>query len=171
MNRMAGAGMELEALGSTKIGDVPVERFAVKVTGGAPNPYIQSFYGKKSEYAIGVMEDRVRVVMGDEAYIRRSYQSGSSKPITSSSLVQESLSKLPSTRNAVVLFNPMGLLPLLGPLMGGQVRVQEPGTAPVAISVSLAGNPARVDVRVPFETVEKAVKAFSPDTRKSGGRK
>ena len=37
-----------------------------------------------------------------------------------------------------------------------------PPGPPVAVSVSLSGEPARVDINVPFKAIERMVKAFSP---------
>ena len=60
------------------------------------------------------------------------------------------------------IIDPVGLLPMIGPMMGMPKTEPMPPGPPVAISVSLSGEPARVDINVPFKAIERMVKAFSP---------
>jgi len=157
------AGTQYEALGSKAVGNVNVEEFALKVD--TTNPAAASLlqmYGGNPRMTIGTVDDRVRFCMGSELPLQQIFAGKVEKPFASNQHVSKVLSALPSKRNAVLLIDPMGVLPLLGPMMGmPPAGDQQPGP-PIGVSVSFAGEPARVDIHVPFEAIERVTKAMQP---------
>jgi hypothetical protein len=76
--------------------------------------------------------------------------------------VRAALSALPDRRNAIILIDPAGALPILGPLLGKPNPMELPPGPPIAISASLCDEPARLDIHVPLRTIERIVQAMSP---------
>ncbi len=160
-----GGGARYEALGPRKLGDISVEVFTMKLDTTNPSAAVMAnMYGENSRLALGATDDRVRFCMGNESYMKRFFTTTSiEKPFAAGRLVAEALAALPAKRNAVVLIDPAGLLPLVGPYLGiPKVDAVPPGP-PVAISVSLAGEPARLDIHVPLRSIERLMQALEPD--------
>jgi hypothetical protein len=100
--------------------------------------------------------------MGSDEDAGRVFSGKVEKSLASNKVVAEALVTLPAKRNAVLLIDPAGVLPLIGPMMGmPKVEPMPPGP-PVAISVSISGEPARVDINIPFKAIERVVRALSP---------
>jgi hypothetical protein len=153
------AGAEYEPLGTKTVGSVTVEEFGLKVD--TTNPAAASMlqmYGGNPRMSLGVVEDRVRFCMGSELPLQQVFAAKVGKPFASNNEVSKVLSALPSKRNAVLLINPMGVLPLMG--RSGDSDVQ--AGPPIGLSVSFAGEPARVDIHLPFEAIERVTKAMQP---------
>jgi hypothetical protein len=152
-----------ESLGPKKIGDVSVDQFAVKFDTTKPGAaQAAQMMGENSRFSVGVARGRVRYCMGSDEDAGRVFSAKVEKPLASNKVIAEALATLPAKRNAVVLIDPAGLLPLIGPMMGmPKVEPMPPGP-PVAISVSTSGEPARVDINIPFKAVERMVHALTP---------
>ena len=73
------------------------------------------------------------------------------------------LAKLPKKYNVITLIDPAGILPLVGPLMGMPKMDPIPPGPPVALSISFAGEPARIDIHVPLRAIERVIQAVGPD--------
>ncbi|MGD2111369.1 MAG: hypothetical protein PVI86_18480 [Phycisphaerae bacterium] len=160
MNQLK-AGAMYEPAGSKTIGNVNVEEFALKVDTTNPQAaQMLAMYGGNPRLALGIVGDRVRYCMGSEFPLHQVFASQVVKPFASNDHVRKALAALPTRRNAVLLIDPAGALPVVAPLMGKPVGEPVPPGPPVALSVSLAGEPARVDIHVPFEAIERAMKAF-----------
>lgn len=159
-----GAGATYEALGSKKIGQVTVEEFTVKLDPTNPNAaMLTSMYGENSRLAMGIAGGRVRFCMGSDEQMQQVFSGKVDKPFTSSRYVSEAIATLPAKRNAVILIDPVGVLPIVGPMMGmPKTDTVSPGP-PVAISASFAGEPARVDIHIPLQAIERLMKAMSPE--------
>jgi len=85
------------------------------------------------------------------------------KPFTSGRFVQEAIAKLPARRNAMILVDPAGILPMIAPMMGRpSMDAIQPGP-PIAIAASLVGDPARVDIHVPLRAIERVIQATAPE--------
>ena len=88
------------------------------------------------------------------AFVQRFFNGKVEKPFTAGRHVADALASLPAKRNAVVLIDPAGLLPLFGPMMGLTATDAIPLGPPIAISASLAGEPARLDIHVPLRATD-----------------
>lgn len=155
------AGAQYEASGSKTVGKVTVDEFTVKVdTTNPAGANMLAMYGGIPRLALGIVGDRVRYYMGTEPPPRRVFAENVEKPLVVSEHVKEAISSLPTNRNALLVFDPAGVLPLLGPMMGKPTSSDVPPGPPIAISVSLAGEPARVDIHIPFRAIERATQAF-----------
>jgi hypothetical protein len=163
-----GGGVKVEALGSTKIGGATVEQFAMKLDELDPaNPVtgpMAAMYGEDTRYGIGVVNDRVRFCLGNEQDIKRTFSGKISVPLASSSYVKEAMASLPKKHNAVILldiatavgfFNTMMGMPApAGPISAGP---------PIAVSATLSGDPALLDIHVPARAIERIKQAAAPD--------
>jgi hypothetical protein len=159
-----GAGAQYESLGARQIGTFSVEEFTMKLDTTNPAAAVMAgMYGQNSRFALGVAGDRVRFCLGSEAYVDGFFTRKVDKPFSSGRYVADALAALPARRNAVVLVDLAGILPMVGPMMGmPKMEPIAPGP-PVAISASLSGEPARVDIHVPVRAVERFMQAFAPD--------
>lgn len=160
-----GGGAMYEALGSRRIGDISVEEFTMKLDTTDPSAAVMAnMYGENSRLALGVTGDRVRFCMGSESFVESFFTTTNiEKPFAAGRLVAEALAALPTKRNAVVLIDPAGLLPIVGPYLGIPKLDAIPPGPPVAISASLAGEPARLDIHVPLRSIERLMQALEPD--------
>lgn len=158
------AGATYEALDSKKIGSVLVDQFALKVdTTNPAAANMLAMYGGSPRMSLGVVGDRVRYCMGAESPLQRVFAEKVEKPFASNEYVTKALSALPTKRNAIIVIDPVGFLPLIGPMMGKPPTGDVPLGPPIAISVSLSGEPARVDIHVPFRAIERTMQAFGSE--------
>lgn len=154
-------GMQWESRGDKKIDGVAVEEFAMKVD--PSNPAAAMFGGGDVRFAVGISRERVRLGMGGDTAMARTFSGKTATPLSGSKFVTEALATLPAKRNAVVLIDPAGALPFIAPLIGmPKMDAVAPGP-PVAISVSLVGDPARLDIHLPFRAIERVIQAMTPD--------
>jgi hypothetical protein len=157
-------GAKMESLGTTKIGDVAVEQFSLTFDPASPMAaQAAAMYGQNARYALGVVNRRVRFCLGKDDDIKRAFRGKVSSPLAASPFVKEAMAALPSKRNAVILLDlasAIGSFAAMAgmPAMAGPVS---PGP-PIAISVSLAGEPARLDIHVPARAIERVKQAVAP---------
>jgi len=163
LTKSFNGGASYESLGSKKIGDVSVDQYAVKFdTTNPAAAQAAQMMGENTRFSVGVARGRVRYCMGSDEDAGRVFSGKVEKPLASNKVVTEALATLPAKRNAVLLIDPVGLLPLIGPMLGmPKVEPMPPGP-PLAISVSVSGEPARVDINIPFKAIERVVRALSP---------
>ncbi len=158
------AGATYEALGSKKIGDVSVEEFAIKVDTTNPGAATTlAMYGLNPKFVLGVVGDRLRYCLGGDEYVARVFGGKLTKPLAANRLVAEALAALPAKRNTVVLIDPAGILPIIGPMMGIPKTDAIPPGPPIAVGISVAGEPVRVDIHVPFRAIERVIQASGPE--------
>jgi hypothetical protein len=156
-------GASHEPLGTTKIGDATVEQYAIKFdTTNPAAAHAAQMMGANSRFYLGIAAGRVRYAMGTEEDARRVFTGKVEKPLASTKPVADAIAALPPKRNALVLIDPSGILPLLGPMMGMPKTEPLPPGPPLAVSVSISAEPARVDVHVPYEAIARMVKALKP---------
>lgn len=168
MGMMGGGGVSFEIIGSSKIGDIDVEQFTMKIEEPAdPNmaamgaPDLSQLYGKNSRYGVGVSKGNVRFCYGTEAEMQKAFTAKVDKPLASGQYVEAALKKLPAKRNGVLLVDIAGAAPLME-MFGQPMSGQLPPGPPFALSFSFCGEPARVDIHIPLRAIERAVQAFSP---------
>ena len=157
MMKTFGGGAKVTALGTTKIGGADVERYEFEFD--ATNPMMgpaAGMLGKDSLYAVGIVDKHVRFCLGNETDIKRAFGSEVAAPLASSPYVKAALAKLPKKHNAVILLDIATAMGSFAPLMGGGAAAPVAPGAPIAISVSLSGEPARLDVHVPAEAIKRA---------------
>jgi hypothetical protein len=164
-----GGGMEYELLGSTKIGDVDVEQFTIKFDepdaqnnmGGMGAPDLSKIYGKNTRYGVGVMDGKVRYGFGTDSDLQKAFTTKTEKSFASGRYVEAAMNKLPAKRSGVLLMDLAGMayiMEMFGQPMSGTL----PPGPPFALSFSLSGEPARVDIHIPLKAIERAMQAFSP---------
>ena len=152
-------GATFEALGSKRIGSTRVEEFAIDPGPGNP---AGDLLGKDPRFVVGVMGGRVRYGSGSDADLQDAFRDKISRPLSSARYVREALSALPDRRNAVVVIDLAGALPILGPAAGkADLKPLPPGPA-IGISASMCDEPARLDIHVPLRAIERVVLAMSP---------
>ncbi len=157
-------GITYELLGPKKVGDVQVEQFAMKVDPTQPGAEVAKvMYGANPRFALGITGGRLRYCVGSDEHVERTFTAKAAKPFTSNRYVQDAIATLPAKRNIVALidlatafsaFAPLLKMPELGPIPPGP---------PVAIAVSLVGDPARVDIHIPWRAIERVMQATAPE--------
>ncbi len=157
-------GATYEPMGVKAIGGANVELFSVKVDAGSPSAaFLESLYGDDPQFGMGVIGDRLRFCMGSDEIMAQAFAGRVSKPLSKAKYVSEALAALPDRRNGVVLIDLAGLIPMLGPSLGMPDIGPIPAGPPLAISVSLAGDVARLDMHIPFRAIDRVIQAMAPD--------
>ena len=158
-------GASYESLGTKQIGEVSVEQFSIKMDPNNPASAMSaSILGKDARFGLAMHGGGVRFCMGTEKQIVQAFSSKVTKPRSSSKHVVEALSALPAKKNAVILLDPAVALSIFGPLVGRAALGSIAPGPPIAISASLAGEPARLDIHVPFRAIERVVQAMAPES-------
>jgi hypothetical protein len=147
------------------MGNVTADEFVMKVDTGNPmaDAMVKQMFGANPRMLMGVAGDRVKFCMGTDEEAQKVFAGKPAKPLASSEYVKESLAGLPAKRNVVLLIDPAGVLPMIAPMMGAPLKEAIPPGPPVAISVSVSGEPARVDIHVPIRAIERVKQALSPN--------
>jgi hypothetical protein len=164
-----GGGVKVEALGSTKIGEATVEQFAMKLDELDPaspmaNPMMAAIYGEDTRYGIGVVNDRVRFCLGNEQDMKRTFSGKVSVPLASSSYVKEAMASLPKKHNAVVLLDIATAVGFFNTMMGMPAPASPVSAGPpIAVSATLSGHPALLDIHVPARAIERIKQAAAPE--------
>lgn len=164
LTKAMSGGISYEPAGNTKIGDVSVDRFTVKLDPASPAAQqAKGLVGEGLSYGVGVQGGRVRYCMGDQKDMEKAFAAKTAKPLGSSVGVKAALAKLPENRNGVMLIDPAGIIAAMGAAMGNPAApaADGPGANPMAVSFSLSGHPARLDLYVPVKGIEQIVKGLS----------
>ncbi len=158
-------GASYESLGVKDIGGASVEQFMLKMDPNNPAAAMSaSILGKDARFGLGMQGGAVRFCMGTERLIAQAFSSKGSKPLSSSKYVVEALAALPAKKNAVILVDAAVAMSMFGPMLGAaDVGDVAPGP-PIAISASLSGEPARLDIHIPFRAVERVMQAMAPES-------
>lgn len=163
LTKMFSGGATYEVLEARKIGDASVDQFAIKFdTTNPAAAQTAQMMGENARYSVGIVGGRVCYCTGADQDAQRVFAGKVEKSLAANKVVADAMAALPAKRNSVLLIDPVGILPMIGPMLGmPKVEPMPPGP-PVAISVSLSGEPARVDINVPFKAIERMVRALSP---------
>ncbi len=160
-------GVVYEPRATRIIAGKKVDQYRIKVDPGTPGAALLcGTDGAGLMLAFGIYPERVRFCLGDDAAIERAFVGKPAAPLSLSTLVVEALSHLPTKRNAVVLIDPAAALPMIGPMFGMPKAEAIPPGPPVAISISLSGEPARADIHIPFQAIERVMRAVKPEQTK-----
>ena len=159
-----GGGVSYESLGPKEIGAVQTERFAMKVDSAQPGAEkLKAMYGADPRFALGITGGRLRYCMGSDEHVERTFTAKAAKPFTSNRYVQDALAKLPPKRNMVALVDLAAVISAFAPLLNMPEMGPIPPGPPIAVAVSLVGDPARVDIHVPWRAIERVVQATAPE--------
>lgn len=155
LNRLGGAG-GWEPMPSRKIGNATVEEFSIRFDSSNPRSATAlKLYGGDLRYAIASGRGGVRFYLGHPSHLDRAFPDRVNAPLGSSAGVKQALAALPTKANAILLVDPAGSIPLLARLgVGAQARRTSPGP-PIALALSLSGEPARLDVHVPVGAIKR----------------
>lgn len=155
-------GMSMESVGAKKIGGTDVEVFAMKLDPANPaTPQLSGMMGKDTRYGIGIVKDRVYFCLGNDEDIDRVFSGKRETSLAASPYVKEALAALPAKYNAVGLIDLAAAASSSAVMMGMPVTPLPPGP-PVAITVSLSGEPARLDVHVPAIAILRVKQVMAP---------
>lgn len=164
LQKQMAAGMTYESAGTEKVGGTEVTKYTMKFDESNPAAgQMQMLYGTSATIALGQVGDRVRYCMGSESDISKTFTPGTSNPLGGSKFVQSALDALPAERNSVILIDPMGFLPMVPPMFMPPIDTSKIAPGPViGVSISLSGEPARLDVHVPVQAILRVIQAMQP---------
>ena len=152
-------GVSYKALGPVAIGSTSVRQYEMTAEAGSP---AAEMFGANTHFALGIRAEWVRYCTGTSTDIQAAFAPKVISPLSASRYVKEALAALPAKWNTIVLLDPAAMVPLLGPAMGKpNIRPLSPGPV-IAVSASLSGQPARVDIHVPLRAIERVAQAMSP---------
>ena len=164
MMQQFSPGVSYESAGSKQVGGTTVDLFSLKID--TTNPAAAragALYGADSRYGLGRVGDTVRFFMGKESGLEAAFAAKIAQPLGAGTHVKRALEGLPRKRNMVVLIDLNGIMPMMmAAMMGGAPTGSPPAAGPpLALSVSLAGEPATLTVHVPVAALEQMSKAMS----------
>lgn len=163
LTKSFNGGASYEALGPKKIADATVEQFAVKFdTTNPAAAQAAQMMGENTRFSVGIVGSRVRYCTGSNQDTERVFSGKVEKSLAANKVVAEAMAALPAKRNAVMLIDPVSILPMIAPMIGMPKMEPLPPGPPVAVSVSLSGEPARLDINVPFKAIERMVRSLTP---------
>lgn len=164
MQQLGVAGPSLESLGSKEIAGTMVQSYALVVDPNDPTAeQMAQMYGEDMRVAFGETNGRVRFYLGQGKDMAQTFAAKVATPLSASRYVKSALANLPAKKNMVVLIDPAGIVSLLGTMTGMPATGPTPPGPPFAISVSLSGGPARLDIHVPVRAIERIKQAMAPD--------
>jgi hypothetical protein len=124
---------------------------------------MEMVYGTGTLMAFGQVGDRVLYCMGGASDISKAFAAAPSNALGGSKFVRAALEALPAERNAVILIDPVGFLPMIPPMFMPAIDTSSIGPGPVVgVGISLSGEPARLDVHVPVQAILRVVQAMAP---------
>lgn len=163
MASMMSSGFSYESAGAKKLGDKNVDAFTINIDSANPSAeQVKKMFGPNTTLYMAAMDGRVGYCMGSEAQATSYFAGKVQKPLAANALVAEALKNVPAKRNMLVLLDPAGVLPALGPMMGmdNLPANMTPGP-PCAISTSLSGEYVRTDIHVPAKAIARIIEATS----------
>jgi len=163
---MAAFGMGASgytSLGKKQFGTTQADTYRFEIDPNNPAAaQATAMMGKDTQFALGIDSGRLRFGFGSEADLKRAFSPVSGKPLAASKYAKAAMGALPKHSNLVVLIDPAGILSMVATFAPMPVA-SIPPCEPFAFSVSLAGEPARLDVHVPARSIRELMKAFEPD--------
>lgn len=157
-------GVSYEPAGSKQVGGTTVDLFSMKVdTTNPAAAQAAAMYGPNMRFGLGQVGSVVRYYMGDESAFDTAFAAKIATPFGAGTHVKRALETLPRKRNMVMLVDLNGIMPLMmAAMMGGMPDGSAPPPGPpVALSVSLAGEPASLTLHVPVAAIEQMSKSMS----------
>jgi len=159
-------GVSYEASGSKKIGDANVDEFSMKFD--ATNPQagmLGKFFSEAGRFYVGVVGDRVRYYLGAEADAPKAFAAKVEKPLAGSASAADAIKALPAKKNVLLLLDFSGVLGMVSTMTGAPMALPPGAMQPAAISLSMCGEPARLDVHVPLASLRGALQAAGANSK------
>lgn len=163
LQKLSG-GATVQSVGTKKIGNTMVEEFSTMFDPADPRTaQAVKLFGADTRIALGIVGNRVRHYSGSAQHMTRAFADRNDQPLSSSKFVKEAIDSLPTKRNIIILLDIASALPMIGPMFGMPATAGEiaPGP-PIAVSVSLSGQPARLDIHIPVRAIERIMKSMAP---------
>ncbi len=163
MSTMFSEGQKYEPSGSKKVGEFSVDEFAMKFDTSKPQmAQAAAMWGKDPRMAIGSNGKAVRYAEGSAQHVAKTFEGKVETPFAANAEVKSVLSALPEKRNFVMLVDVAAAVPFIQSMMGGDAAKPATGDAapPIGMSLSLSGEPARVDLHLPIKALERVAKSF-----------
>ena len=156
-------GVSYESAGSKQVAGTNVDLFSVKIdTTNPAAAQAATMYGPDNRYALGRVGDTVRYYLGSESGLDAAFAAKIAQPLAAGTHVKHALEGLPRQRNMVMLIDLNGIMPLMMGMMGAPPSGSPPAAGPpLAVSLSLAGEPASLTVHVPVAAIEQMSKSMS----------
>lgn len=157
-------GATVQSVGTKKIDSITVEEFSTTLDPADPRTaQAVKLFGANPRTALGVVGNQVRHFNGSAQNMSRAFADRNDHPLSSAKFVKEAIDSLPTKRNVIVLLDIASALPLIGPIFGMPATAGEiaPGP-PIAVSISLSGQPARLDIHIPVRAIERIMKNITP---------
>ena len=165
MQQFSG-GVTYESLGPENVAGTSVEMFKMKMaTPPMGDPSTSPIDPEKLRFALGIKKGKLTYAVGDKQGIEKAFSQTPSKFLKDNAAARSLVEALPQNRNAVVLIDILGFMPIMQSMMMGMPPSASPAPAsapPIAMSVSLSGEPARLDIRVPIQTIVEINKMEGP---------
>ncbi len=164
----ASGGMSFKIGEPKSFGDVQTVELEVTLDPSNPQSAMAAqMMGGASHMSIGVRDGRVGVVAGPDAYREAFFTGKVESPLASDPFVKAGIEALGGRPNAVVVFDPAGVMPLINmfaPMIGGPANLPKLGPGPViSAGLTLSGHPARLDFNLPWAAIERIIKAMEAD--------
>lgn len=163
MSTMFSEGQKYEPAGSKKVGEFNVDEFAMKFDTSKPQmAQAAAMWGKDPRMAIGSNGKSVRYAEGSAQHLVKSFEGKIEAPFASHAEVKKVLGALPEKRNFVMVLDVGSAVPFFQAMMGGNAAKPAATEAgpPIGMSLSLSGEPARVDLHLPIKALERIAAAF-----------
>lgn len=160
--RKLRGGPALERLGSRTLGETVIEEFTAKTV---PPQNLEGRGGEIVRWGMGVAGGRLLLCLGSEIDVNGRFGLTVTRPFAQADYPREALAALPSDANVVVLIDPARLMPLVSRLQGKPPADMLPPGPPIAISCTLVGNPARIDIHIPLRALERLRQAMQPSQK------
>ncbi len=162
LSKSFGGGASYEPSGTKDLGGTTVDQYTLKFDPNHPaSAQAAKMFGENNNILFGVAGGLAAYYMGPEAEAKQYFSGKVGKPLTENKQVAEAVAALPSKRNALLLVDIAGSLPAILPMLGMPAPSEIPAGPPVALSVLLSGDYARVDVHVPSKAIQRVVQATS----------
>ncbi|MBI1826528.1 MAG: hypothetical protein HY287_00705 [Planctomycetes bacterium] len=153
-------GVSFEASGSKKIGDANVDEYTMKFDAKSPQAgLLGKFFSEAGRFYVGVACDRVRYFLGSEADAAKAFAAKVDKPLVASASAADAVKALPAKKNVLLLLDFSGALGMISTMTGAPMALPPGAMPPAAISLTMSGEPARLDLHVPLASLRGAIQA------------
>jgi hypothetical protein len=164
MMQAMSAGVSYESLGTERIGVTDAHVYTMKFDASNPQMGMAAMmYGSEPRFAFGQTGQSIRFGLGSKPTLEKVFaQSTISNPLGETKQVKEVLSKLPPHQHAILLVDPMGLLPMMTAMMGNPTPPKANAAGdPLALSASMHDGQFDLNLYIPIKSLEQFVKLMS----------
>lgn len=140
------------------------QHFEVKAMEGHPaGKFWAMFLGDHARLGLAVVAGTLRYSLADAGKMEKELSGSVTNSLSDSKRIKEAMATLPAKPNAVILLDPGRAMAVVGPALGLGKMDEVPPGPPVAISVSLSGEPARMDIHLPVRAIERVIQLLGSD--------